>query len=61
MFLHLFSPLRIGKQSFRNRMFVTGLMTKMITDGVPKAFINAFTRRVAIQELWRKAMGEVHV
>ena len=61
MFHRLFSPFRTGSNTFRNRMFITGHVTMMVSDCMPKAFLNTFARRAAIQDLWRKAMGEVHV
>ncbi|MHA1599657.1 MAG: oxidoreductase, partial [Alphaproteobacteria bacterium] len=35
MFPHLFSPIQLGRHRIRNRMFITGHMTMMVTGGVP--------------------------
>ena len=35
MFPHLFSPFRLGGHSLRNRIFVTGHMTMMVSNGLP--------------------------
>lgn len=34
-FPHLFAPFRLGDHDLRNRIFVTGHMTMMVTGGVP--------------------------
>ena len=34
-FAHLFSPIQLGRHRIRNRMFITGHMTMMVTGGVP--------------------------
>jgi 2,4-dienoyl-CoA reductase-like NADH-dependent reductase (Old Yellow Enzyme family) len=44
LFPHLFTPLSLGGVTFKNRVFVTGHMTMMVSDGVPNARQAAYHR-----------------